>query len=254
MPLDDFDRVGLRLQTYLLPHDPLLNDKSLMSAVADFKREIQERRTATACANLANLLSANVAIDDALNIAIGIQDNEQALRVTNMDTMHWVMEHNFCTASVNEYFIRAMCSRGLVVHESGECLTCKHHATPPQLWDAAAALFHFTEKKSFHRHQQPSIATLAHELETENVHGGIHIHGLHSTDAILSIYTKGAQLLRSQKQGSWSSGSLGRAGTGIVAPLTVSQVLGAQSPCDEMYQTLATTRKYHLEHVDLQVL
>ena len=68
----------------------------------------------------------------------------------------------------------AMIQRGLVVHDSGDFLTCLHHNK--QLHGFDACVSHFTVVKNFHQNEAPSLDDLAENIQinVQNEQAGWH--------------------------------------------------------------------------------
>ena len=171
-PIDCFDIVALRLQSYMFADDPIFteNEGAVLRELDEIYRSVETNRIANACVRLDELLeSAEGDAHGDLGKAVAAANREtEAAEASGDDreeqeneVLSFCKDRGWLRESENQWLCVAMMRRGLTRHSSQECLTC----CGKQLWDFTECYNHYTKYKNEHLEQRPSIADLASIIE-----------------------------------------------------------------------------------------
>ena len=76
--------------------------------------------------------------------------------------MNWCRDKGWLKPEDRQWKLLAMIQRGLVVHDSVDCLTCLHHNKQLHGFECVR---HFTVVNNFHQNEAPSLHHLAENIE-----------------------------------------------------------------------------------------
>ena len=159
-PLDVTDVVCLRLQSYMQVNDPILvrDDYAVTNRLNVVRRSLQTAQAARDCCRLQSLIQGkNTEVHGNLKAALGVieAEAESVPQQQEHAVMNWCRDKGWLRPENRQWKLLAMIQRGLVVHDSVDCLTCLHHNK--QLHGFDACVSHFTVVKNFHQNEAPSL-------------------------------------------------------------------------------------------------
>ena len=162
------DVVCLRCFRFLPEDDPVLT-LSIKRDLEILRSQLETQQNVRDCCKLQMLVEGDVTSRrPSLDKAFGVLRAEINCRQEQIEheVMNWCHNKGWLRNEKKQWTVLAMVQRGLKVHESGDHLTCLHHKQQLHTFDNC--VFHYTEKKCFHRDEAPSLEDLAANIENEH--------------------------------------------------------------------------------------
>ena len=170
-PEDVTDVVCLRLESYMLPNDPIFSaNNSLMRKRLELVRTSLTVAQAARDSHRLELLveAQDTDIHGNLDVALGVieAEKESVQQQQEHAVMNWCRDRGWLKEEKKQWQVLAMIQRGLTVHSSGKFLTCVHHRSQMHGFDDC--LRHFTVyKKYWHRNEKPPLDELAANIQDQ---------------------------------------------------------------------------------------
>ena len=162
------DVVCLRCFRFLPQDDPVLTPP-IKRTLRTLRNELETQQHARDCCKLQMLVEGDITSRrPCLDKAFGVLRAEVNSRQEEVEheVMNWCHNKGWLRNEKRQWTVLAMVQRGLKVHESGEHLCCLHHKQQLHTFDNC--VFHYTEKRCFHRDEAPSLEDLAANIENEH--------------------------------------------------------------------------------------
>ena len=129
-PQSPFDLVCLRLRSYMLQTDPILQDQEVKRRLEALRAGVTTAQAARDSSKLQVLVeSANDAVHGDLRAALGVIEATAQTVDQQQDhsVMHWCRDKGWLNDEEHQWLLLAMIQRGLITHLSEPCLSCVHH-------------------------------------------------------------------------------------------------------------------------------
>ena len=169
---DSSDVVCLRLRTYMQDDDPILQkDNSFVDGrLAALRQAFKTSKMAQDSRRLQSLVEGeDNAVRGDLQAALGVLETTAQTMDEQQEheVMNWCKDKGWLQSESDEWMLLAMIHRGLIRDPCDQFLTCVHHKK--QMHDYKECVRHFSEYRTFHLSENPSLEDLAANLQTLNV-------------------------------------------------------------------------------------